>query len=206
MRVDTIELLRCPAEHEAAPLVTVADTRIGERLMSGTLGCPVCGAEYAMQDGIVYLTARDAVGVGTRPVRDILPVDAMRIAALLGLTEPRLRVMLCGIQAAAADEIERVTGAHCIAVNGEASLADQLVIAVERTLPIANASLHGLALDAAHAVLVNEATRVVRVGGRVTAPVSMPMPRGLRELARDEHEWVAQVDAVLAVSVQLRRG
>ncbi len=206
MRVDTIELLRCPAVHEAAPLVTVADTRDGERLIAGTLGCPVCGCEYALRGGVVYLTARDPVEAGVPLARDTPPIDVTRLAALLGLTEPGLRVMLCGTHAVASDEIERLTGAHCLAVNGDAAVADQLVAAVDRTLPIASASLHGLALDATHSALVNDAIRVVRVGGRIVAPVSIPMPPGLRELARDEHEWVAQVDAVPTVPVQLTRG
>ena len=221
MRVDTIELLRCPAAHEAAPLVTVADARNGERLMSGTLGCPVCGTEYELRDGVVYLTPHDAGKMCVSFQRDTPLDNVLRIAALLGLAEPTGRVMLCGTHGSAASEIERVTGAYCIAVNAGAvntsavdamahgndvTIADQLVIAVDRTLPVANASLHGLALDAKHAVLVDDATRAVCIGGRIVAPASTPVPQGLRELARDEHEWVAQVEAALTAPVQLRRG
>ncbi len=210
MRVDTIELLRCPATHESAPLVTVADTRDGERLTSGTLGCPVCGTDYAMRNGIVYLTSATTNVALLQRASAITSSNGMRTAALLGLTEPGLRVVLCGAHAVGADEIEHATGAHCIAVNSrahmhESSGADQLVMLASDSLPLANASVHGLALDITHAALLADARRVVRVGGRVVAPVSIRVPRGLRELARDDREWVAQVEAAPSAPMQLTR-
>ena len=205
MRVETIELLRCVAVHESSPLVTVADSRDGDRLIEGTLGCAVCGAEYALTGGVAFL----ATGRDTEPSR--AAVDATRTAALLGVSEPGARVVLCGAYAGAADEIEQVTGALCITVNATGavraeSAADHLVIDASARLPMASASLGAMAVDLAHVALLADAARVVRTGGRVLAPASAPVPHGLRELARDDDEWVAVVETSASAPVSLRRG
>jgi hypothetical protein len=63
-------------------------------------------------------------------------------------------------------------------------------------------------VDLAHAtpawldVLVAAITR----GGRLVAPAQVPVPLGVEELARDDHEWVAEVRASASGLVPLRRG
>ena len=204
MRVETIELLRCPVLHESSSLVTVAQARDGDRLTEGELGCAVCGAEFPLRNGVVYLS---------KEVRDPLHAepDAARTAALLGLSEPGMRVALCGAFGAVSDAIEQATGAVCITVNASPlvhreSHADHLVIGSVTQLPFADASLSGIAIDAAHLALVSDAVRVLRAGGRVLAPVQVPVPVGLRELARDDTEWVAVVETPVSAPVGLRRG
>jgi len=62
-------------------------------------------------------------------------------------------------------------------------------------------------VDAAHAsrVMLESIVRAVRLGGRVLAPATVPIPDGLRELARDDEEWVAEVTVRASGLVELRR-
>lgn len=204
MRVEIIELLRCPAKHELTPLVTVAFARDGDRLLEGVLGCPVCHAEYTLHNGVAMLgTERSPQD---EPAND---VDAMRTAALLGLDEVGARVLLAGDYATPADAIEQATDVRCIAANALRrtmfNSADALCADRDHAIPLANATLHGIAIDNAHLSWLDDAVRVVRVGGRILAPSHAPVPKHCQELARDEHEWVAVVSASSGTLVDLKR-
>jgi threonine dehydrogenase-like Zn-dependent dehydrogenase len=60
--------------------------------------------------------------------------------------------------------------------------------------PLAARQAAAVALDAAHATPAQlaQAVRVLRPGGRLVAPAWAPLPEGVRELARDATEWVAE--------------
>lgn len=207
MRIEFIELLRCPANHELSPLITVASKRVGEHLLDATLGCVVCGAEYQLHDGVAYLT--DETSVANTDIVD--PIDPMRIAALLSLTDASARALLCGAAASVANEIESLTGARVAGVNAPAlsMLEHELVDVIRLTpgamIPLATASLRGLAVDDRHVSLLADAARVVQRGGRVLAPLDAPLPPGCRELARDDSQWVAQVDGAMSAPIALKR-
>jgi len=231
MRIDWLELLHCPSDHGASPLITVANVRSGDRLLDATLGCAICGARFALHDGIVDLSEHFAdepasasspsVGRTVQSTRDVgsshqtmhypdglPPVSAERIAALLSLTEPGARVVMCGRLAAVAHDVANLTGAQVLSVNPERDTpADDLDVL--RTgglppIPLASASVVGFAIDLANVGLLSDVARVVRVGGRVVAPASTPLPVGCRELARDEYEWVAEIVPVALPTIQLR--
>lgn len=210
MRVDLIELLRCPVTHEVAPLITVAHARRGDRLRNGTLGCPVCGAEYELREGIAYFGQPP---VGEREANAPAP-DVLRLAALLGLTQPGARVGLCGAYGAAGEGLELATESSCVLVNAsapEGALLDQIEVDAQQALPIERGALAGLAVDTPNLALLSDAGRVVRRGGRIVAPISASVPAGCRELARDSTEWVAEVESVEPAAmagemVSLRRG
>jgi len=201
MRVEIIELLRCPAAHEPAALVTVANVRQGDRLLDATLGCVVCAAEYCLRDGVVIL--------GDPVTASALEVDTTRTAALLGLLEPGVRVALCGAYASVATALVQDVGAVCVTVNASAAVqgsddADHLVIGAVRRVPLADGSVGALAVDAAHVALLPDAARVVRRGGRVLAPSHAPVPEGCVELARDAREWVAEVTVAESGTIVLQ--
>jgi hypothetical protein len=60
-------------------------------------------------------------------------------------------------------------------------------------LPFADAAVRAVALDdALTAPLIDSTVRAVRAGGRVVGPVSVAVPGGVTELARDERSWVAE--------------
>lgn len=211
MRVETIELLRCPRSHETTPLVAVAHRRDGERLLEATLGCPVCGAEYALRDGDLYLSTIPTVS------HTAAPVDLDRTAALLNVSEPGMRVMLCGDYADVAWLFADAVNAKVLAVNVSARDAlarvhnesaqtpDMLHCETQGAIPLADAALHAIAVDQTHASWLIDATRVVRPGGRILAHANAPVPNGCRELARDANEWVAVVETVASSPVALRR-
>jgi hypothetical protein len=48
--------------------------------------------------------------------------------------------------------------------------------------------------------------RAVRPGGRVLAPASTPRPEGVRELARDDDEWVGVAELPSSLIPLARRG
>jgi uncharacterized protein YbaR (Trm112 family) len=222
MRVEIIELLRCPEAHEQAALVTVAFTRDGDRLLSGELGCPVCSAAYTLRDGVVWLVPADARtsdadvvsrSDGGTPDGNAPGVDrrdAEGTAALLDLSEPGMRAVLCGAYGTVAAALADMTGARCIAIDGAAERGlpaevDQVRMVSRARLPFADACIDALAVDATHAELLADAARVVRVGGRVLAPSHLSVPQGLKELARDATEWVADVVPRSTAPVGLRR-
>lgn len=209
MRIEFIELLRCPASHELSPLITVASKRAGEHLLDATLGCVVCGAEYELRDGVAYLTNEAETSVATSDIVDA--IDPMRIAALLSLTDGSARALLCGAAASVSSEIESLIGARVAGVNApvESMLEHELVDVIRLTpramIPLATSSLQGLAVDARHSSLLADAARVVRRGGRVLGPLSAAVPLGCRELARDSHEWVAEVENAPSAPIALKR-
>ncbi|MDF1506359.1 hypothetical protein, partial [Roseisolibacter sp. H3M3-2] len=86
MYLDLIDTLRCPRPHPPTWLVAAALEVRGRVMVRGTLGCPVCRAEFAIDDGVAVF---DADGPAPAPALGGPPEElAMRLAALLGLTEP----------------------------------------------------------------------------------------------------------------------
>jgi uncharacterized protein YbaR (Trm112 family) len=224
MRVDLIELLRCPSPHETSPLVTVADRRDGEHLLDASLGCVVCGASYALRDGVLDLSpdgADDAFAGTAWPASTARADDeydgavhavALRLAALLNLTDAASRVLLCGRSLNEAQAVEALADVQVVSLNpfrddgAVRALLDIVYLSRTNRIPLADRCLSGIAVDAYHASLLADVTRVVRVGGRVLAPAAAPVPDGCRELARDDAEWVAEVVAATSAPVGLTRG
>ena len=66
MFVELIELLRCPRPHEEAQLVASASRTEARHIVEGLLGCPVCGAEFRIVNGVVVF---DEPAKGTRSER-----------------------------------------------------------------------------------------------------------------------------------------
>ncbi len=208
MRVDCLERLRCPADHPPSPLIALAIHRDGDHVTDGVLGCPTCGAEYPIEQGVARLGTSPAAAVAT------IPVDPWRLAALLDLTAPARRVLLAGTWAQAADALQGATEARCVVLNAAAEAyrpgadaPDALTLSVGQPLPLGDGTLDGLAVDGMHQSLLADAVRVLRAGGRLVAPATAPVPEGCRELARDAEQWVAAVDPTSTVSapVPLRR-
>ena len=216
MRVDCLERLRCPADHPSSPLITLATHRAGEHVIDGVLGCPICGAEFAIARGVAHLGPPPANGDATTNASAAATgkVDPWRLAALLDLTTPARRVLLTGTWAQAADALQGATEARCVVLNGVGAAQlmgtdapDALSLPIGHRLPLGDATLDGLAVDGAHLTFLADAGRVLRSAGRLVAPVTAAIPDGCRELARDAELWVATADAASAVSapVPLRR-
>ena len=202
MHLEVVQALRCPRPHESSWLVARTDRLEARHIAEGVLGCPVCGAEYAVSGG----TARFAPAVRSEPAAARDDDAAIRVAALLGLTTPTGLVVLAGEWAAAAVEVAALAdGVHILAVNAPGA-APPLGLGVSSlessaTIPLGAAVARGIALDAAHAgpEALSVAAGALVAGGRMLAPAGVPMPDTLVALARDEQWWVAEKAAAAPV-------
>ena len=188
-----------------------ADELVDRHLVSGELGCPVCGTRYPVREGVV-----DFAFGASGPVEYVAHEGlAVRAAALLGLTEPGGLVVLVGEWSAAANEMLELTeNVQLLALDYARALRSGGALSLARiaeVLPLAAASARGIALDGAHATpaLIEGAARALAPGGRLIAPAAAPIPASLQELARDPEHWlattIAQTNVSAPVSIGVRR-
>jgi len=188
--VELIELLRCPREHAESQLV-VAATRTDDRhIVDGVLGCPTCAGEFRIMGGVARFDAR-------QPTPDAQPdADAaMRVAALLDLTDARGFALLTGAWCAQLDGIQRISDTPIALLNppGAVGGIPAGVIECGDVAPFAPGSLRAAALDAElTSVLRDSIVRAVRTSGRVLGPSSMAVPTDINELTRDDQMWVGE--------------
>ena len=219
MHVDAIQYLICPGSHRPAALVASAWEQQDRRIVRGALGCPECGAEYPISGGVANFR-NAAPQPGGEP--SVTPNSAVaeppnegaatRLAAQFDLTQPERRVLLFGDYAGLAPALSVMFDAQCFAVGVESGLEGEVaalasVMRIGASLPFAQASLHGVAMDAQHVALMGltEACAILRPHGRLVAPAGARVAPGLTELARDEREWVAARTADAGDVVTLRR-
>src|SRR5204863_4180171 len=196
-----IDLLRCVNDHQDSWLVASFRNVTNRFIVEGTLGCPVCSAEYEIRNGVADFS------LGAAPMRSqsrALSANAReelatRAGAFLNATEPGATIVLGGMWAEAAQEVSMMTDSRVLALNpGEAVAESERVglVRVGHKIPLAEGKVWGVALDAGFSPeAVSAATRVVRPGGRVVGPASIPAPGCVAVLARDENHWVAEKPA-----------
>ncbi len=201
---DLLDSLRCPRAHAESWLVAMVHRADGPFLIEAELACPVCGAEFRIIDGTAHFDA--AV-----PCARDDALDVTRTAALLGLADGPLPVLLtgsyAGTGAALADLVPQSQVWLNPPVGVQVPAAPCSVLAVRERVPLGVETVAAAAVDAAHASpeMLESIVRAVRMGGRVLAPATVPMPAGLKELARDTAEWVAEVTVRASGLVELRR-
>jgi uncharacterized protein YbaR (Trm112 family) len=215
VHVNVIELLRCPAGHAESSLVASATRQIERRIIDGSLGCPVCGAEYSIAGGVADLRAAPAPVADNEPALQVVAPNeeaTVRLAAQLDLIEPGRLVLLAGEYAATAPALSVMFDALCVTLgvpqHAEQHVAEHAsVLRVDAIVPLAQASLHGAAIDAAHCSQfgLSQVSALLRPRGRLVAPASTNLPLAVSELARDEHESVAARGAGASDVVPLRR-
>ena len=186
MFIELIDLLRCPSDHEESWLVAALDKTNGRVVINGRLGCPVCGAEYPVRDGVAVFGDGRAAATAD--------VDAWRIAAFLDLRSPGKVVVLLGGPAALARQLIDSFGARVVLVDGREAIEPGENLALVRASdasPLRGAAADGIVLGAGAAREdVANAARVLRSGGRIVLPASAPTPGGFDQLAADEHHRV----------------
>jgi hypothetical protein len=199
-----VDSLRCPAGHEETSLVLSVESWSGQRVSEGLLGCPLCHARYPIRRGAVDFAGRSP---DVRHVVPDTPVDPMRLAAQLSLTEPGGILLLTGRYAANADQLAGLADVACLLVDAPPSSSPTAVdIQVNQRLPLLDRALRGAAIDESRddVEFLAEVARCVRPRGRIVAPASSAIPGGSRLIARDHLEWVAELEDV-SPPIQLRR-
>jgi len=205
MFVELLEKLRCPNEHEPSALIAAASRTVDRHIIEGTLGCPVCHAEFAIRKG--------ALELGGSSITPVLAYGALsdermvRTGALLGLDERGGIYVLDFISAHfTAGLCDISPHSRFVALSGDAQIdgASGVITGHGDAIPLADECARGIVLDRATPELLRSAVRVLAPGGRLVAPADAPVPNGVTELARDERQWVAERDAVPALA-ELRR-
>jgi uncharacterized protein YbaR (Trm112 family) len=205
MFIELIDTLRCPGDHPETWLVAAIQERDERIVLEGTLGCPVCHRQYPISRGIAWY--------GRDPATTTLPTaeapgdaeGAMRAAAFLAPPEGAM-LALSGEWGAYAHGVAALVPVRIFAINPSRAIEESEQVAIVETdqgLPFAALSLRGVALgDNATPRDLGSAVRVLKDGRRLVAPVSLPVPEEIQEIARDERYWVGEKRGAL---VGLRR-
>ena len=210
MFVEIVDALRCPRDHEESWLVLAAQQTEERHVLEGTLGCPVCRAEYLIHQGVADFTDAATTPAPSGALHALPPAD--HLAAMLNLGDALGFVVLTGVWGTRADElIETIDAPPLLLVDPPAGVAMGRGLSGLRAgakLPLATGAARAVATDATDPARVAEAARVARVGGRIVAPAGAPVPEGVRELVRDDAVWVGERQPLPSapVTLHVRRG
>ena len=204
MHVLLTDVLICPRCGPQWPLILLAERTESRRIQAGTLGCANCHTHFRVDDGFadLRLEAETETGAEAEAGHHASDEEAMRTAALLGITEGPGLVLVAGPGAVNAAAIAHlVPGLEVIAawppMASQPEAEGVTRLAVGAVLPFRNASLRGVALTGGSDAEIAEAARVVAARGRVVvfnvaASIAEKLEgAGLRVLARDERATVA---------------
>ncbi len=207
MHLELAERLICPATHQRTPLVVVALHTRERDLLEARLGCMTCRREGWIIGGHVMLQqavrgeANSAAAAEAEPALD-------RLEAQLGLSGPGARVLLAGRYALYADALAMRVEARVAALNVITAPAAGVgsVFLTEALVPFSDATFSAAAFDPLISTeQLRDALRTLQRGARVVGLHPLPVPFGVREIARDAVEWVGERDAMPTDVVPLRR-
>ena len=213
MFIELVDDLRCPRPHEETWLVASADRTDQRDIVEGTLGCPICHAEYPIRAGVVWFADLQTPALRPSPTPAIDPELALRLAAFLDLSGAEGFAVLAGSWGPAAPLLRDLVPTHLVVLNAAGEVATGggvSALQIASGIPLADATCRGVALDVHHADAphLSAAIRVLRPRGRLVAPAATPLPPGVAELARDDRLWVAErvAEPPQLVSIRARGG
>ena len=216
MLIELVDALRCPEAHADAHLVASVRERRGRRVWTGTLGCPICRAEFAIVGGVAHFgvapAARPHVPAhapcASRPVDDE-DAEADRAAALLHLAEPGGLVLLGQSWATLVDALLARCVAHYVLLDPpfDTDAGDVSPLRTRGCLPFAAGAFRAVALDAVPGfeAIGEAAARVAATRARVVLPTTVALPLELRRLAGDDRHVVTDREPIATAPVTLRR-
>jgi len=211
MFVEIVDALRCPRPHEESWLVLAARRTEDRHVVEGTLGCPVCHAEYQIHDGVADFSDGAPHDVVSAQRAGVL-APAEHLAAMLNLGDALGFAVLIGAWGARADALLELLDAPPLLLvdppPGVAMGHGLSGICSGAMLPLATGAARAVASDSADAGRVADAARVTRAGARLVAPAESRVPPDVRELARDEDVWVGErlPLASAPITLHVRRG
>lgn len=191
MFIELTDHLRCPADHDESFLVLLPDKMEGRSVLTGNLGCPVCGRTFELKDGVL-----DTGGGPPSDANARTALDADALTTLVGLHGPGGYLALVGPVAALSNEVAQlVPGVALVAVNPPPAVRDSPGLSILRggRLPIKSHSMRGVALGrpfAGEPHWVAEAARVVLPGLRVVGEGEDPGSDLIELLASADGVWV----------------
>ncbi len=192
MFIELTDHLRCPADHAEQYLVLLPDRIVERSVITGRLGCPVCGRTYEVTEGVAELGGPAPLP----PSGTALDPAAMHV--LLGLSGAGGYAALVGTAAESWRGLaEAQPGVALVAVNPPAGISDAApLLSVVRApiLPLKARSLRGVVLGgevAGDTRWVREAARATLPGLRVVGQGTEPALPELELLASAEGHWVA---------------
>ncbi|MFI5249646.1 MAG: hypothetical protein ACHQTF_06745 [Gemmatimonadales bacterium] len=194
MIVDLADALRCIRPHEPAALITSVDRLSGRQIISGSLGCPVCDARYLVIDGAAVFDAASLDRCRAAPA--VLGADeagVIRVGALLNLTDPAGWVLLEGAASAAGAALHALLDSAVVMLNppGPIPTGAELSVIYAPVAPFSPGLLRGAAVSqSVDPALADSVVGALRASGRIMGPVTVPVPSGVAELARDAQGWV----------------
>ena len=173
---DRLTCPRCGPEHG---LILLAREIVNRRVLDGEVGCSNCREHFPIVGGFADLRwprVEETPGPADAPSTPTPAADtelAVKVAALLGLTDGAGFILLAGRATDAADALsEMLAGDEWIAV-GEHLRSQTERAGVSRLaasqdhVPLTTGGLRGAALDANHAEWLPEVTRALAPGARV---------------------------------------
>ena len=191
MFIELTDHLRCPAPHPEHFLVLLPDEIVARSVLTGRLGCPVCGRTYAVIEGVAELGAAPDLEAGHA-------LEAGVAHVLLGLQGPGGYAVLVGSAASTWRELAELNpGVALVAVNPPGRIAEAApVLSVLRSsiIPLKSRSMRGVVLGgefSAAPTWIAEAGRVTLPGLRVVGLGPEPAVAELDLLASAEGCWVA---------------
>ena len=151
MFIELLDLLRCINPHEDTWLVASFKAVTNRFVLEGTLGCPICSAEYPIRNGVAdFRTGAEIPRRNTKrsaATRDREEL-ATRAGAFLNVTEPGATVVLGGRWADAALELSLMTEARVLALNPDGGAEESETVGLLRVgseIPVAPGSVLGVA-------------------------------------------------------------
>ena len=196
MFIPLVDSLRCIAGHEDTWLVASIERAEDRDIRHGFLGCPICFAEYPIRDGVAYFGIDPSGATPAAPPERVTEDEAVRLAAALDLTDPRMVALLFGASGALAPVMRGFSPAHLLLVNPPAGLASGDGVSIVRTdtvAPVARASMDAVALDSSSSPeMLESLVAALREGGRIAGPLDLALPAAAAELTRDDRIWVAE--------------
>lgn len=197
MFIELTDHLRCPAAHAEQFLVLVPDVIEARSVQRGVLGCPVCDAEYRIEDGVVQFDTAIAGIDAPAPLAlpSALTADAVR--ALLGIEGPGGYVVFVGDPGRLAAEDEAAyAGIGAVLINAPGTIVGsgpRVSLLRASRIPLKARSVRGVVLGAPYGEQpdwIAEAQRVLLPGRHLVGQGAVPSAPGLTLLASADGWWV----------------
>jgi hypothetical protein len=183
--IEVTEALRCPRPHAESYLVCVPVAMDGRHVVRGGVGCPACGAEYPVVDGVLWFAPP---GDAPASARASGPLTAETVETFLALEGAGGYVVVVGSAGRLAPQLAARFSAHIVAVNPPPGLpphANCSRVHAPQALPVKRNSMRGAVVGAeASDAWLDAAVQAVLPGLRLIVEDERAAVPGTVELVR----------------------